>query len=149
MNSYLNRIFLVALMGVALPYFSAAQTESVKTEENLAEKKAALESVESWLTLIDATKYNKSWDAAAKLFQDNVAKADWKKSVEGVRAPLGKVVSRTMVAQRYLTKMPGAPDGQYVILQYATVFENKKEAMETVIPLVENGEWKVSGYHVK
>ena len=44
----------------------------------------------------------------------------------------------------------GTADGEYVILQYQTVFENKAEAVETVTPMVDwDGAWKVSGYFVK
>jgi hypothetical protein len=32
----------------------------------------------------------------------------------------------------YKTSLPGAPDGEYVVLIFNTVFENKKAAVETV-----------------
>ena len=49
-----------------------------------------------------------------------------------------------------LRTLPGAPDGEYVIQQYASAFENKKEAMESVVLMKEkDGTWKVVGYFIK
>jgi hypothetical protein len=46
--------------------------------------------------------------------------------------------------------LPGAPDGEYVVIQFETSFENKKSAIETVTPMIEiNGGWRVSGYFIK
>ena len=49
-----------------------------------------------------------------------------------------------------MTSMPGAPDGEYVVIQYSTNFQNKKSAIETVTPMKnKGGEWRVSGYYIK
>jgi hypothetical protein len=46
--------------------------------------------------------------------------------------------------------LPGAPDGESVVIQYDTQFEHKAHAVETVVPMRErDGSWKVSGYFVK
>jgi hypothetical protein len=46
--------------------------------------------------------------------------------------------------------LPGAPDGEYVVIQFEASFEKKKAAVETVTPMVdEDGEWRVSGYYLK
>ncbi|HEX3698552.1 MAG TPA: DUF4019 domain-containing protein [Polyangia bacterium] len=34
-----------------------------------------------------------------------------------------------------MTTLPGAPDGKYVVIQFATSFERKKEAVETITPM--------------
>jgi hypothetical protein len=48
------------------------------------------------------------------------------------------------------TSLPGAPDGDYVVIRFATSFEKKKSAIETVTPMRErNGTWRVSGYYIK
>ena len=36
-----------------------------------------------------------------------------------------------------------------VVIRYRTAFENKQAAVETVTPMREDGEWKVSGYYIK
>lgn len=54
------------------------------------------------------------------------------------------------MATSYMTSLPGAPDGEYVVVQFETSFTNKKAAAETVTPMLENdGQWRVSGYYIK
>jgi hypothetical protein len=46
--------------------------------------------------------------------------------------------------------LPGAPDGEYVVIQYQTAFQNKKSAIETVTPMLDkDGHWRVAGYYIK
>jgi hypothetical protein len=46
--------------------------------------------------------------------------------------------------------LPGAPDGQYVIIQFETSFENKQNAVETVTPMLDtDSQWRISGYYIK
>ncbi len=46
--------------------------------------------------------------------------------------------------------MPGAPDGEYVVIQYDSSFEHKQAAVETVTPMLDkDGKWRVSGYYIK
>jgi hypothetical protein len=114
-----------------------------------AEKKA-VEAASAWLGLVDAGRYAESWDAAASYFKSAVAKGNWIKMLEGSRKPLGKLVSRTVGAKQYATSLPGAPDGQYVVIQFKTRFENKAQAIETVTPMLDkDGTWRVSGYYIR
>lgn len=139
---------LLLCTGVAFnPTFLHAQDTSAKGHET--KKVAALKSARIWLELLESGRFSDSYDATSALFQKNVTKEDWKKSMEGVRSPLGKMLSREVIAQRYLSEMPGAPDGEYVVIQFRTSFENKEEAIETITPIMENGAWKVSGYFIK
>lgn len=70
--------------------------------------------------------------------------------MQAVRKPLGKLISRNVQMKIYKTVMPGAPDGEYVIIQFKTSFENKKTAIETITPMMDkNGKWRVSGYFIK
>ncbi len=44
----------------------------------------------------------------------------------------------------------GAPDGEYVVIQFETSFEHKRSAIETVTPMMDrDGKWRVSGYYIK
>jgi len=111
---------------------------------------AAQAAAESWLKLADNGTYEASWDQAAKLFKGAVTKEQWKLAVAGVRGPLGKLVSRKLKSREYMEKVPGGPDGKYVVIQYDTVFEKKASAVETVTPMVDpDGAWRVSGYFIR
>lgn len=119
-------------------------------ESNPEAEKAAIESAKAWLELIDAGEYAQGWQESASYVRNLVPKDDWQRSMQGARQPLGKLVSRELKSTRYTTSAPGAPDGQYVIIQYNTSFENKKSAVETVTPMLDNdGKWRVSGYYIK
>jgi hypothetical protein len=111
---------------------------------------AAQAAAELWLPFVDAGDYDRSWDTAAKLFQQAVTKDQWRQAAAVARGPLGKLSSRKVKSREYKEQMPGAPDGKYVILQYDSVFENKAAAVETVVPMVDpDGQWRVSGYFIR
>jgi hypothetical protein len=110
----------------------------------------ALEAAQKWLTLVDKGEYGKSWEAASGYFQRAVPEGRWEQTLRAVRAPLGKVISRKVKSRQYTTALPGAPDGEYVVIQFQTSFENKKSSLETVTPMKEkDGSWRVSGYFIK
>ncbi|MEW6442894.1 MAG: DUF4019 domain-containing protein [bacterium] len=104
----------------------------------------------AWLALVDQGRYAESWKEAAPYFRNAVPEAQWVQSLTAVRQPLGKVLSRKQESARYATALPGAPDGEYVILVFHTSFENKRTAVETVTPMRgQDGKWQVSGYYIK
>lgn len=135
----LTMVVVAMALTLGLPAWAADKDEVVAT------KNAA-----TWLVLVDQQKYGESWDAAAKLFQDTVARDMWKDALGAARGPLGKLVSRRMKSAESRISLPGTPDGKYVIIQYDTAFEHKKSILETVTPMQEaDGSWKVSGYFIK
>lgn len=111
---------------------------------------AATAAAEVWLALVDDGQYEKSWDSAAKILQGIVTKNDWMELAKTRRPVLGKVISRKATETTATRNLPGAPEGQYVVIQYATEFEHKNPAKETVTVAVEaSGAWKVSGYYIR
>ena len=115
-----------------------------------ASEAAAVSAADAWLKVVDAGRYADSWKDAARLFKGAIGRADWERSLAGVRAPLGKVLSRKVASKRYAESLPGAPDGKYVVIQYETSFAKKKSAIETVTPMLDDdGHWRVSGYFIK
>jgi hypothetical protein len=127
---------------------------SHNTESNvtgtLHPEATAQKSAEQWLALVDAGNYAESWKTAAAYFQTAVSQDQWGHTIAAVRKPLGDLVSRQLKSAQYTKSLPGAPDGEYVVLQFETSFSNKKEAVETVTPMLDpDGQWKVSGYYIK
>jgi len=115
-----------------------------------AAEKAAEDSASKWLGLVDAGDYAVSWDQAAQFFKNAVSKEDWKDKIKAVRGHLGKINSRKLKSATYKTTLPGAPDGQYVVIQYDSSFEHKTSAVETVTPMMDkDGQWRVSGYFIR
>jgi len=119
-------------------------------DTHAAARAAAVESAQVWLALVDGGNFGQSWEDAAALFKSAVTQADWEKAVTTVRTPLGKLVTRKIKSQQYATSLPGAPDGEYVMIQFDTAFEHKAVAVETITPMLDkDGKWRVSGYFIK
>lgn len=134
------RACCLAILLSAVPLIGSA-TEG--KEE--AAKRAALE----WLNLVDTMQYEASWKEASSLFQAQVNTSDWVKAVVAARSPLGDFVARHLISATYATSLPGAPDGEYVVLQFQAGYENKAQAVETVTPMLDEGQWRVSGYYIR
>lgn len=104
----------------------------------------------AWLAINDAGQFGASWQAASRSLRGKVSQADWEQAVGMSRPPLGAVKRRVLKSAVYLTELPGAPKGEYVVIQYATDFQNKDQLTETVTPVREqDGSWKVSGYFIR
>jgi len=113
-------------------------------------KSAAVESAEKWLRLIDENKIGESWNQAALMFRNAVTVEDWESSVAAAQKFVGRPLSRKLKSKQYVEELPGAPDGEYVVIEYETSFENKKNGSETVTPMLDpDGRWRVAGYFVK
>lgn len=117
---------------------------------NSAAEQAATAAAQKWLTEIDSGRYAQSWQDASALFQGAISQQKWESALTGVRKPLGDLVSRNLESAKYTTELPGAPNGQYVVMQFDTSFANKKSATETVTFMLEkDGQWKSAGYFIK
>jgi hypothetical protein len=117
---------------------------------NEAAEKAAVAASGAWLLLVDEGNYAESWNQASGLFKSGVTKEQWQNSLKAFRVPLGKVTVRKLKSKQYTKSLPGAPDGEYVVIQYETTFEKKQSAIETITPMLDkDGKWRVSGYYIK
>jgi hypothetical protein len=156
-NSIVLGFFIFAVAGCGSESPPPQETTSEKeptsgavSESNPEAEKAAIETAQSWLDIVDGGKFEESWDEAAGLFKSGISKEKWGETLKAFRTPLGKVISRKLATQQYATSLPGAPDGEYVVIQYNTTFENKKKAVETITPMLDkDGKWRVSGYYIK
>ena len=124
-----------------------ATTSVVAADED--KEAAARRSALEWLDLVDRGEYEASWKEAAAIFRSQVSAAKWESAVASARQPLGAVVERHFRSARYARELPGAPDGEYVVLQFQTKFANKSDAIETVTPAMDGGKWRVSGYYIR
>jgi len=128
-----------------------AQVVSNNPPPEIVEKQTkAIEAAQGWLKLIDNGKYKASWDMAALVFKTVVLKEDWVKKASDVRAPFGKVASREIMGYQYTKALPGVPEGEYVIIQFKTAFQNGLKGIETITPMLEaDGAWRTTGYFIK
>lgn len=136
---------MLAVMFVAI----AAAVQSGAADEEL-DTAGAMAAAESWLRTVDAGRYGQSWDDAAQVFREALAREKWEPMVESVRAQTGILVLRKMRSALYTRELPNAPAGEYVVIQYDSRFERIPHAVETVTPMKDpDGTWRVAGYYVK
>ena len=109
----------------------------------------AVTAAKAWLGLVDAKEYKKSWQEAAPFFKEKVKEEQWSEMIAAARKPFGEMKSRELISAEHKTELPGAPDGEYVVIQFKTSFANKRDSVETITPMKGDGAWRVSGYFIK
>ena len=140
---------LLSIVTLIAPAAARQPAAPAAVPANDAAIQAATAAAASWLVLADAGNYADSWSQGASAFRGAVTQPQWTAALGSVRAPLGAVKSRKLVSNQFTRTLPGAPEGEYVVLQYQTEFANRS-GIETVVPMREqDGSWKVSGYFIQ
>jgi len=138
-----NVILVIVASIIALTLTTPIKADNTKEQ-------AAIQTAEKWLSIIDTEQYEGSWENGAIFLKNEVTKEQWVRSMNKYRKSLGKMIKRKLKNRQYMTDIPDAPAGEYVVIQFDTVFENKKEAIETVTPMLDpDGKWRVAGYFIK
>ncbi len=139
-----RRLATVGLVLLSCSLLSANAARAQQDEDR------ALEAAKAWLEKVDAGEYGTSWDGGADLFKTAVTKEAWEQSLNSVRNPLGSIQSREVKSANYTTSLPNAPEGEYVVIELQTSFENMSAAVETVVCMRQSdGGWKVAGYYIR
>ncbi len=147
-------IAVVSLAFVLLTGMAQAQTQDNQDAQAAQAAQAAIDkgaaAIRQWLALVDAGDYGASWDESAAFFRQVVEREQWIEQLTTYRTPLGTMLQRGDALAEYATSLPGAPDGEYVVMQLQTSFENKAQAVETVTAMRDpDGVWRVAGYYIK
>jgi len=102
-----------------------------------------------WVRMLDDGQWDASWRAAGMMFKTQLTSAQWATTIQSVRQPLGRASSRTLQSAVQTKTLPGAPAGDYQVLQFQTLFANKPDAIETVVLSREQAGWRVNGYFIR
>jgi len=111
--------------------------------------KAAQAAADSWLSLIDAADYVKSWDESATFFKNAITSEKWQAAVKAARGAFGALKSRAVKTATPATKLPGAPEGEYIVFDFDAIFQQKLAAERVTVVRDKDGAWRVVGYFVK
>jgi hypothetical protein len=131
----MKKVFLLLACLTFLPFTVLASSEVAEAEG------------QKWLGYIDKRAYQASWFSTAPLFQQSISLEKWQASMETKRAPLGKMVARRLFNASARKSLPGAPDGDYWVLQFRTQFEFKQSSVETVtLAKSDKNGWQAIGY---
>lgn len=144
---------MTQLAPIALAILFAMPVAAVHAQEAAREtdhSKAGVAAAEQWLALADAGKGADTWNAAGSAFKSAVTAGQWSGMLQAARAPLGLLKSRTLANARYTRTLPGAPEADYVVIQYGAVYAKRPGVTETVVTAREgDGSWKVVTYMVQ
>jgi hypothetical protein len=139
---------LFAAQAQAPPPAGTQQAEPA-ADPHLAEEQAAERQALGFLGYLDHGRYADSYAYTGMLIRAQLDRDAFAKQLEKARAGTGALVSRELIDASYTTTVPGAPDGQYVVLHYRTSFANRQEAEETLTLSLAKGYWRVDGYYIK
>jgi hypothetical protein len=101
-----------------------------------------------WLQLVDAGDYTQAYEEEPARLRASTTDAQFIRSMEGRRAPFGRVLSRKFIGAAFTRKLTGSPDGRYESILFRTSFEHKSLAAERVILTQESRQWRVVDYRV-
>ena len=166
LNTLNNRSILPGLRGLVLVAAAAGlihgrlvaaqapppmqQAEPAAADPHTAEEQAAERQALGFLGYLDHGRFADSYAYTGMLIRAQLDQAAFAKQMEEkVRAGVGALLSRELINATYATTLPGAPEGQYVVLNYGSSFANRQQAEETVTLAFAKGYWRVSGYYIK
>ena len=136
-----------AVIAFALASLASPSTVSATDADPTVD---AIAAAREWLSVVDAGRYDQSWDDAAALFKQHISKSQWQRAVGDVRKQTGALNTRELESAQPAHHLPGVPDGDYVVIVYRTSFAAIPAATETVTPMRDpDGRWRVAGYRVK
>ena len=139
-----------ALQGGGVSGAEGARTVSAAATPAPASPKeaAAIDAARIWLGLVDDERWQESWRTAAPFFKAQISAGQWALAIRSARQPLGAVSLRNIRSVTTANTLPGAPSGDYVVIQFQTSFAGKKEGGEAITLVQQGSSWKVVGYFI-
>jgi len=134
-------LILAALLLPAspLPVLPASVSSSAIAAEPT--EAAAARAAEGFLMLVNESRWAESYAATGTQFRRLNTLAVWSEVSERVRPPLGKLVSRDLIANEYV---PAPPEG-YRLVKFRSTYASGTAQTESLSLAWEDGAWKVEG----
>jgi len=129
---------------------AAPPTEAPKEQPTLRDDRDSIDAGMKWLALIDGGNAGAAWDLSSKQLKSSVTRDAFIKGMRDARKSLGKLETRT--AERFARshQLPGAPEGDYAIIDYTARFAQGKKLQERLVWSIEEGDiWRVAGYEYR
>ena len=127
---------------------AAPTTPPAPIAEMPSDEDAARQSVDAWLSLLDAGDYTAAYEATGSFFKEEVTAEEFRIRMEERQAILGAVESRTPSSTQRASTLPDAPPGDYFVFEFDGVYELRPNAREQVTAVSESGEWPVVGIYL-
>jgi hypothetical protein len=140
-------VFLSCFSGIFLQGCATHSVSKPPAEKHEREKETRAAALH-WLQLVDAGDYAQAHEEESARFRASTTEAQFNRSMQGRRAPFGRVLSRKFIGAAFTRKLTGSPDGRYESILFRTSFEHKSLAAERVILTEESRQWRVVDYRV-
>jgi hypothetical protein len=118
-------------------------------DPHAADEQAAERQALGFLSYLDNGRFADSYAYTGMLIRTQLDRESFAAKVEKTRAGFGALQGREMIDASYTNSVPGAPEGQYVILHYHANFTNRPDEVETVTLAFAKGYWRIVGYYIK
>ena len=141
-------VFVVCFCFVLIQGCAFQRSASKSLAEKQVREKETRAAALEWLALVDAGNYAEAYAMEPARLRAATTEEQFIRSMEGRRAPFGRVLSRSFIGAAFTRKLTGSPDGRYQSILFRTSFENKKLAAERVILSHESHQWRVVDYRV-
>jgi hypothetical protein len=126
-----------------------AAMQEPSADPHISDEQAAERQALGFVGYLDHGRYADSYAYTGMLIRAQLDRDSFAKQLEKARAGTGGLLSRELIDASYTTTVPGAPEGQYVVLHYSASFANRQETVETLTLAFAKGYWRVSGYYIK
>ena len=141
-------VLLSCVLIASIPGCALHRSATKSLAEKRSREKQARTAAEEWLALIDAADYPAAYSRESERLRAATTEEQFIRSMEGRRAPFGKLLSRTFIGAAFTHKLTSAPDGHYESILFRTSFAHKAVAAERVILSLESEGWRVVDYRV-
>ena len=118
-------------------------------DPHIAEEQSAERQALGFLGYLDQGRFADSYAYTGMLIRAQLDRDSFSAQIQKTRAGTGPLQGRELIDASYTTTVPGAPEGQYVVLHYHASFANRQDTVETVTLAFAKGYWRVSGYYIK
>jgi hypothetical protein len=132
------------------PAPEAEGIEASRTVQEGIDTSKAVQAAIAWAELVDNERYGDSFDAAAAMVRQSVPRLKWETSIQEARRVLGSFGGRKVRSLNYTRTMPGVPEGDYVVIEFQSLFANSPLTVEVIVPMRDrDGNWRVAGYAIR
>lgn len=132
---------LLLLAICLLPQFATAVEDEVG--------KAAA-TADGFVALLDRGAASEAWERFTPLARLAKPREQWQGLYEALRTAYGPLEKRTLRGITLQNRYTMLPDGRFAIVQFDTIFSNKRASVETlVLALERDGRWLVHDYVIK
>ena len=109
-----------------------------------ADKARLRELAEGWLKLVDAGRYEESWEGVSAELKAKYARERWRAALQPFLSKVGKIKARSFKSAGY-----SEPDAEVVAVAFESAFTKLRAGSETVMLKLEaDGRWRVASYTI-